>query len=340
MNPVLRHAATIGELAAFGPRYAFLQGLIRTPWPLEPDATWALVTRQLPRWVQWTASRYPPSPVRSLLLAWKMRQAHAVGIEEHYDVSNAFYELFLDSKFMFYTCADFVTGRETIEEAQTRKADFILGLIDPKPGEKILDLGCGWGGMMRHIVEKTHDPDNIVGYTLSRHQHAYVRERIGLDARVINFITCEYEPRSFDKIYSIGAWEHVRSVDIEPLLAKLYDALKPGGRMVHHFFSHPGDVTPPAALPGQIFFPGSLPPGHALQSRAFEKAGFRILHRSLHDYRPTLRAWFAKLAANRDRAVELVGTRTFNKYLVFFPAAWRYFDEGQGMLIRYVLEKA
>ncbi|MBI3822127.1 MAG: class I SAM-dependent methyltransferase [Planctomycetes bacterium] len=339
MNQILRHLALAAELPVYGPSYALLQHLIRTPTPLDPEPTWQLVTRPLPAPLYWLWNHYPPALVRSLLLWWKLRQPHNVGIEEHYDVSNAFYELFLDKKFMFYTCADFVTGRETIEEAQTKKADFFLNLIQPKAGEKILDLGCGWGGMMRLIAETTGDRDGIVGYTLSKNQYAHVRERLGLNVELKNFITCAYEPLAYDKIYSIGSWEAVRPADLDMLVRKLHGALRPGGRMVHHFFTHPGDAAPAMALPGQIFFPGSLPPGHTGFVRAFENAGFRIVHRSLHDYRPTLRAWFDNLAANRDRALELVGAYTYNRCLVFFPGAWMYFQDGNATLIRYVLEK-
>jgi cyclopropane-fatty-acyl-phospholipid synthase len=73
--------------------------------------------------------------------------------------------------------------------------------------------------------------------------------------------------------------------------------------------------------------------------KGFEKAGFRIVGRSMHDYRPTLRAWYDNLTANEARALELVGMRTYNQYLLFFPASYRFFDEGDAVLIRYVLEK-
>jgi len=339
MNQLLRHLALLGESLLYGPSYAGLQYLIRTPRPLDPEWTWRFITRPLPPIVQWIWNNYPPLLVRRLLLALKMRQAHHVGIEDHYDVSNAFYELFLDKQHLFYTCADFVTGRETLEEAQSRKADFLLNLIQPRAGETILDLGCGWGGMMRLIAQATGDRDNLVGYTLSKAQHAFIRERLGLNVELKNFITCEYSPNRFDKIYSIGAWEHVRQSDLEMLLKKLYNALKPGGRIVHHFFTTPTNTVPNSMLAAQIFFPGSLQPGYPAQVRAFESAGFRIVHQSIHDYRPTLRAWFDNLVANCDRAIDLVGTPTFNKYIVFFPAAWKFFNDGEAMLIRYVLEK-
>ena len=218
-----------------------------------------------------------------------MRQDHRLGIEEHYDVSNEFYKLFLDKKFMFYSCADFHQPNDTIEQAQTHKANFLLKLIDPHPGEKILELGCGWGSMLRHISEATGDRANLLGYTLSRQQVTFVEQELGLPVELRNFITCDYPPHGFDKIYSIGAWEHVRHADLDGLLAKLFAAIKPGGRLVQHFFCPLTEEIQTPILAAQLFFPGSFQPAYPTQLRAFERAGFRVTHQSIHDYRPTLR---------------------------------------------------
>jgi cyclopropane-fatty-acyl-phospholipid synthase len=339
MNFLLRQSLYFLESAVYGFSYGALMGLIRQPKPLDPEWTWKLITRKLPRFIDWWRVNYPPKFARRMLLAAKMKQDHLLGISAHYDVSNDFYELFLDDKYMFYSCADFNRGDETLKEAQTAKADFICDLIDPKPGERILDLGCGWGPMMRRVNESTGDATNLCGYTLSEEQRKYIEQHDGFNVELRNFITCDYEECEFDKIYSIGAWEHVRHRDLPVVLGKLFKALKPGGRMVKHFFCPLTETVPVAAVVGQIFFPGSFIPAYATQKAAFEAAGFQITHQSIHDYRPTLRAWFDNLAKNRERAIELVGVRDYNKYLVFFPASWRHFDDGESMLVRFVLEK-
>ena len=95
-------------------------------------------------------------------------RSHAAGIEYHYDLPTAFYRLFLDQSFMFYSCADFNSPRDTLEQAQLNKANHILSLINPKAGERILEFGCGWGSMMRHIYDATGDKNNLIGYTLSK----------------------------------------------------------------------------------------------------------------------------------------------------------------------------
>jgi cyclopropane-fatty-acyl-phospholipid synthase len=339
MNMLARLPLAAAEMAAYGPAYGYLNYLIRSPQPLEAESTWQRVAGDPPAAANWIRNAWPPVFLRGALIAAKKRQDHVLGISAHYDVSNDFYELFLDKKYMFYSCADFITGRETLEEAQQNKADFILRLIDPQPGEKILELGCGWGPMLKRIYEATGDKENLCGYTLSKEQVAYNETHNGFQVEFRNFVTSEFPTEAYDKIYSIGAWEHVRPQEVPQLLGKLYRALKPGGRLVQHFFCRLQEAYPPSAVVSQIFFPGSVNSSLRYQIRACEAAGFRVAHASIHDYRPTLRAWFDNLERNRRRALELVDVATFNRYMVFFPASWRYFHEMTGFVVRLRLEK-
>lgn len=334
-----RYLLLPAEMVTFGPSYSWINFMVRSPEPLDPDEVWTRITGEIPPAFDWLRKNYPPTFMRSLLIARKMRQAHAKGIAAHYDVSNAFYELFLDSKYMFYTCADFPTGSETIEQAQTIKADHLVSLIQPKPGERILELGCGWGAMLKRIYEETGDKENLHGFTLSKEQVAFNDANNGFNVEFRDFIKTDYPAEHYDKIYSIGAWEHVRPNDVYPLMQKLHGALKPGGRLVQHFFCRNEKRIPTTAVAGQIFFPGSLNAAYADHVKWNEAAGFTIKQRTIHDYRPTLRAWFDRLVANRDRAIELVGVQTYNRYVCFFPSAYRYFDDGVGMLVRWVMEK-
>jgi cyclopropane-fatty-acyl-phospholipid synthase len=193
--------------------------------------------------------------------------------------------------------------------------------------------------MLKRIYEATGEKEHLTGYTLSREQVAYNDKHNGFHIEFKNFITADYAAQSFDKIYSIGAWEHVRPHEVPVLLAKLYRALVPGGRLVQHFFCLLQESLPAAAVVSQIFFPGSINSSFRYHVRAHEAAGFRLRHLSIHDYRPTLRAWFNNLVRNRDRAIELVGVKTYNRYLVFFPASWHYFDRMTGFVVRLMLEK-
>ena len=339
MNILLRVLLFPCELLVYGLSYAYLQFLIRSPRPLDPSRIWDRISREPPAALKLFIHNYPFRFMRNLILGLKIRQDHATGIAYHYDVSNDFYKLFLDDRYMFYTCADFHSPDETIEEAQQHKADFILDLIDPQPGEKILDLGCGWGAMLKRIAEQTGDPDSLYGYTLSQEQVRYNEQHNGFNVVFKNFVTDDYPQEYFDKIYSIGSWEAVRPHELLPTLKKIYAALKPGGKLVKHFFCRGEEGLFATIACGQIFFPGHLGAPYRVHLDAFENAGFVVRQRTIHDYRPTLRAWYDKLAENQDEACRIVDVATFNRYLVFFPASWRYFQEGRGMLIRWVMEK-
>lgn len=327
------------EWFVYGISYAYLQYHIRSPKPLDEEKAWKSLTTELPSGLRWLRTAWPIRPLRRLLVRAKMKQDHALGIAEHYDVSNDFYELFLDKKYMFYTCADFHSPDETIEEAQQHKADFILNLIDPQPGEQILELGCGWGAMLKRIYEATGDKENLHGLTLSQEQVKYNESHNGFQVKYDNFVTRDYESAAYDAIYSIGAWEHVREDEIPGLVKKLHDALKPDGRMVHHFFCRTREHLIAGAPASQIYFPGSMGASFRHHRDAFERAGFRIAHCSVHDYRPTLRAWFDRLVENREAALQIVDVKTYNRYITFFAASWRYFEDASGILTRWVLVK-
>lgn len=326
------------EAVCNGPLYGVAQFRIRSSQPLQPDENWDFWTRPRNSLFLRVLNSYPPTFLRKLLVGRRLKTGHEVGIRSHYDVSNQFYKLFLDKTYMFYSCADFHSVNDTLEQAQENKANHILGLLDPKPGERILDLGCGWGAMLQRVFEATNDRDSLLGYTLSEEQVTYVR-RLGFNVSLTNFITTTYAEESLDKIYSIGAWEHVRPNEITPLLRKLHVALRPGGRLVQHFFCLPGKVFPMIMLVAQIFFPGSVLSPYEDQANAWRDAGFHLTYESVHDYRPTLRAWYDNLVANRDKAIELVGVETYNKFLTFFPVSWKVFDLGQAQVHRFVLQK-
>jgi cyclopropane-fatty-acyl-phospholipid synthase len=339
MNQFANRLAWLIETPIFGSIYSAAQRRIRHPAPLDPDENWAALTAPTSPAQRWIRNHYPPAIFRTAYLHAKFRLDHFIGIAAHYDTSNAFYELFLDKKFMFYSGADFKSPDDTLEHAQTRKADFMLDLIAPEPGQRVLDLGCGWGGMMNHIRQHTGDKDNLFGYTLSKEQLAHVTQRYGFNVTYRDFITADYRSAEFDRIYSIGAWEHVRPREIPPLLAKLFRALKPGGRLVQQFICFPSDRPSPYAVGAQLYFPGSNLSPYDFQIQSAEAAGFRITHQSIHDYRLTLKAWYDNLAAHRDQAIDRVGLRTYNKYMVFFPIAWTFHHDREGILLRIALQK-
>ncbi|MCZ8316548.1 class I SAM-dependent methyltransferase [Phreatobacter sp.] len=335
-----RWTRVLYEGLVYGAAYAIPTFFATSPKRVDPEWIWHFCTCDRTAIEQGFVDHWPPAPFRRRIIKGFLDQTHAEGIEYHYDVSNAFYALFLDRDYMFYTCADFNAPTDTIEDAQRNKANHILGLLDPRPGEKIIELGCGWGGMLKHISAAIGDGSNLSGLTLSRDQVDYIRTHLGFSVALADLITHDYGTETYDKIYAIGALEHVRPDSILPLFQRLHAALKPGGRMVQHFFSLNGtDPVPPSMLGAQAYFPGSILSLHSDIRAKAERAGFRIAHDSAHDYRPTLRAWFDRLVENRDQAEALVGHHVVNKYFVYFAMSWRFFDLKQSTLHRLVLMK-
>ncbi|GAB4385679.1 MAG: hypothetical protein Kow00121_50890 [Elainellaceae cyanobacterium] len=326
------------DLATRGLLHAIANYRIHAPDPLEATENWQFWTESKPAWVEWLARSYPPESIRKSYLDTMLSCGHSSGIEAHYDVSNDFYALFLDRQYRFYSCAEFLNDQETLEEAQSNKAAQIKSLLRLQGDEKILDLGCGWGAMLKFLQDEGHRGE-LTGFTLSNDQLAYAQTQLGLNVSLTNFITAPFENAPYDRILSIGAIEHVRPNEIKHIYQKTYDALTPGGRAVHQFFSLERQPYPSSMVMVQLFFPGSLLVMHQTHIEAAKQAGFRIVHDSVHDYKLTLQAWYKRLVNNREQAIELVGVETYNRYMTFFPISWLFFQQQEAAIHRIVMEK-
>jgi cyclopropane-fatty-acyl-phospholipid synthase len=327
------------DLAARGLLYAIANQRIHDPAPLEPETNWRFWTDDHPPVLEWFAKSYPPQPRRVAYLNQMLDCDHAQGIEAHYDVSNDFYALFLDHKYRFYTCAEFTNDQETLEEAQTNKARHLLALLDLHGTENVLDLGCGWGAMLRFLQDQGHR-GKLTGLTLAKEQQLYAHQELGLKVLLTDFISQDFEEAPYDRILSIGSLEHVRPNELEQLYQKIYIALAPGGLAVHQFISLAQQEYPTSMVLMQLFFPGSLIVLHHTHLEAAERVGFKITHDSIHNYQPTLRAWYERLVANKDRALKLVGLEIYNRYLTFFPVCWLFFQQHEADIHRIVMAKA
>jgi cyclopropane-fatty-acyl-phospholipid synthase len=321
-----------------GPVYAIAADRMNSPTPLEPAENWDF-------WAggAWDSlipylTSYPPQAARKAYLDSILKIDHATGIESHYDVSNEFYALFLDRKYKFYSCAEFTSSEDTLEEAQEKKAEHIYSLLNLRGDEKILELGCGWGSMLKFLNDKGHTGD-LQGLTLSNDQLNYAKESLGLNVSLTNFVTEPFDGQPYDRIFSIGAFEHIKPNEIEYLYAKMFDALAPGGRAILHFFTLNRDPYPVAMIISQLFFPGSMLVLHHRHTDAAKNAGFLISHDSRHDYRPTLRAWYDRLSERREEALKLVGLKVYNQYMSFFPLSWLFFNQNDATVHRMILEK-
>jgi cyclopropane-fatty-acyl-phospholipid synthase len=304
----------------------------------DPETNWDYWTIPKNKTIEGILRGYPGRRRRSKLLDRMLQQGHAEGIEFHYDVSNEFYRLFLDQDYMFYSCARFLSDDDTLEQAQKNKADFMVDLLAPEAGHQILDLGFGWGGMMRRIADETGTRDGLLGYTLSKQQLAYVRD-LGFDVELQDFIEKDYKPESLDRVISIGSLEHVRPDEIFSFYTKIFRTLRSGGRMVNQFFSLDSEPFPASMVLAQLFFPGSVLAMHDVHVQAAERAGFVIKEDVKDSYKKTLRAWYDNLVSNRDKALATSGIHIYNEYMTFFPAAWRFFDDDESTLHRMLLVK-
>jgi cyclopropane-fatty-acyl-phospholipid synthase len=267
----------------------------------------------------------PRAPAVELAPKGKLhtRARDARAVRHHYDVSNEFFALFLD-RTLTYSCAAFRNGAETLEDAQNEKLDMVCRKLELKEGDRVLDVGCGWGSFAIHAARDYGA--SVVGITLSEPQAGLARIRAadaGVDDKV-EFRVMDYRDiagEQFDAIASIGMVEHVGAERIDLYAQRLAGLLRPGGRLLNHgiaWLRH--ERERPGAFTQRFIFPD----GQTLQlSRvqlALELAGFETLHVEgfREDYAETLRHWIERLDSNLPQAVRLAGeerTRVWRLYL-------------------------
>ncbi len=260
----------------------------------------------------------PPQEVR-VHRSWMGGRRHSRGrdasaISHHYDVSNAFYEWVLGPS-MAYTCACYPRDDATLEQAQEHKFDLVARKIALEPGMRLLDVGCGWGGMVMHAAR--HYGVRALGVTLSEQQALWAQKAIkeaGLEdlAEVRHLDYREVTETDFDAISSIGLTEHVGKANIPGYFAFLAGKLRPGGRMLNHCITRPDDSGRASVEGGFIFryvFPDGELEGPGYIVSAMHDNGFEVRHlENLREhYAKTLAAWCANLEEHWDQAVAEVG---------------------------------
>ncbi len=270
-------------------------------------------------------------------------------VQAHYDLSNDFFALFLDPS-LTYSCAYFEPPDVSLEQAQRNKIDLALGKLDLKPGQRLLDIGCGWGATVRRAVEQFGV--RAVGLTLSQNQHDLARARLADvgDRADIRLQGWEEFDEPVDRIVSIGAFEHFREERFAAFFAKCYRLLPADGRMLLHTIVKRGlaeinvlglDVTHEDVLFNKfilktIFPGGQLRPADVVRKYA-EAGGFRVerAHSLQLHYARTLDAWAANLAAARDRAVALTSRDVYDTYMHYLTGCARYFRSGHLDVIQF-----
>ncbi len=282
----------------------------------------------------------PPQEVR-VNRSWMSGQRHsrrrdASAISHHYDVSNTFYEWVLGPS-MAYTCACYPAETATLEQAQEYKFDLVARKIALRPGMRLLDVGCGWGGMVLHAARKYGV--QALGVTLSEQQALWAQHAIkeaGLEdlAEVRHLDYREVTETDFDAISSIGLTEHIGKPRLPGYFAFLHGKLKPGGRLLNHCITRPDNASPAAVTDGFIFryvFPdGELEgPGHIISQ--MHDAGFEVRHEEnlREHYALTLAAWCANLAGHWDEAVAEVGDATARVWRLYMAGSQLGFERNQ-----------
>jgi cyclopropane-fatty-acyl-phospholipid synthase len=258
------------------------------------------------------------------------KQRDSKAVRHHYDVSNEFFELFLD-KSMTYSCAIFSRGAKTLEEAQFAKLDLVCKKLALKEGERVLDVGCGWGAFVIHAAREYGT--RAVGITLSPPQAQLARRRVAeaglsdrVEVRVADYRDLHGE--RYDAIASIGMVEHVGEANIDVYAQKLRSLMGPDGRLLNHGIAHlrqglgyHGDFTQ------RYVFPDGDPLHLSRVQLALERAGFVTEHVEGFggDYYDTLTEWIKRLDQNLVRAEQLAGPERLRVWRLYLRSARNIF---------------
>jgi cyclopropane-fatty-acyl-phospholipid synthase len=264
------------------------------------------------------------------------KERDARSVRHHYDVSNDFFALFLDES-LTYSCAFFsrAVGDATLEEAQRAKLEVTAAKLSLEPGQRVLDVGCGWGAFAIHTARE-HDV-HVTGITLSEPQARLARERAAaagvgdrVDIRVMDYRDLPSgEP--FDAIASIGMVEHVGAAQIDVYAQQLARLLKPGGLLVNHGIARLRHSDPEAGpFSDRYVFPDAAPLHLSRSTFALERAGFETMHVEGFgaDYAETLRHWARRLDDNLDEARRLAGDERVRVWRLYLRAARNGFETG------------
>ena len=262
------------------------------------------------------------------------RARDARAVRHHYDVSNDFFKLFLDAS-MTYSCAVFSRGASTLEEAQLQKRELVCTKLALREGERLLDVGCGWGSFVLHAA--AHHGVSAVGITLSPNQAELARRRVaeaGLEDRV-EIRLCDYRDldgsECFDAIASIGMVEHVGASKIDIYAAQLAGLLGPGGRLLNHGIARLRHGDPEAGpFSERYVFPDAAPLHVSRVLLALERAGIEPEHVEglRQDYVDTLSEWIRRLDANLEEAQRLAGGERVRVWRLYLRAARNGFATG------------
>ncbi len=271
-------------------------------------------------------------------------------IQFHYDVSNEFYQLFLDPE-MLYSCAYFTDWNNSLAVAQQDKLEMICRKLRLQPGESMLDIGCGWGGLICYAAQNYGVTAH--GVTLSQTQYDFAKakiEQLGLDDRVTVEIR-DYQDLDghFDKIASVGMFEHIGIANYAKYFTKVRSLLADRGILLNHAIARNSKkskrnarkIRPERKLILKYIFPGSELTSAGFTQDAMEQNGFEV-----HDveawrehYALTCRHWCKRLSANKEKAIELVGYQRYRLWIAYLAGVSAAFDRNSIKIYQIVATK-
>jgi cyclopropane-fatty-acyl-phospholipid synthase len=291
--------------------------------------------------------RPPRRPASELRLRG---QRHTVGrdrraVRYHYDAGNDFFALFLDAS-MTYSCAYFKGGAKTLEEAQQAKLDLVCRKLGLTEGERVLDVGCGWGSFAIRAAREYGV--RVLGVTLSEEQVKLGRRRVqeaGLEDRV-ELRVADYRElagETFDAISSIGMVEHVGEERIDLYMQTLNGLLRPGGRLLNHGIAKlmDFDTRDEGPFSERFVFPDGVPLPLSRIELALERTGLVTRHVEglPEDYAETLRYWIDSFESRYDEAVRLAGVERARVWRVYLRAARQGFMTGWASVYQVLADK-
>ena len=268
----------------------------------------------------------------------------ADAIHHHYDVSNRFYELVLGPS-MTYTCACFPTAEATLEEAQEHKYDLVCQKLALQPGQRLLDVGCGWGGMVRHAVQNYGV--TALGVTLSAEQAAWASVKLKeldlQDRAEVRHLDYRFVAEGgFDAISSIGLTEHIGVANYPAYFGFLRDKLKPHGRLLNHCITRQTNrLTRTGPFIDRYVFPDAELTGSGRIITAMQDTGLEVQHEEnlrIH-YAMTLAGWNRNLVENWDECVAEVGEGTARVWGLYMAGSRMGFEANELQLHQVLATK-
>ena len=363
---VLQHSGALAQMFSAGTEVGLAEAYLRNDFDIEGDIAIAfevsdVLLGQLRNWKRklkmaallFRASRVSGTSSARRLLKRRARkhsrERDREAVTFHYDLSNEFYHLWLD-RHMVYSCAYFHSPSDNLDQAQEQKLDYVCRKLRLHPGQRLLDIGCGWGAFVVHAAK--YFGVHAAGITLSKRQaewaQACVREA-GLDATVKIFV-CDYrnvpaEPEHYDVIVSIGMAEHVGREELPNYFAIARRLLKPGGLFMNQaigegIIPRPGNQANDSFIERYVFPEGDIPPLSILL-RSAESSGFEIrdVENLREHYALTLEYWLRRLEAQHSAALAFVNEETYRVWRLYLAGSGHGFRRGHIAVYQTLLTK-